>query len=176
MQNYETIENNVWTPFSVLNGRVNAIDNTKNSLYITKNVIANSEDGTNIISRTYQQSCVSGLFFSIENIDIIQKGLKNKVYSISNGKYVIGRQSETELKIIMRSIYYQYGKNNSENVVEQVRDLNKLVLEWSVPQIITNIQQHNSYIQDISTMPMPLERAQLTTQKGTRVLEIKSFM
>ena len=176
MQNYETIENSVWTPFSILNGRVNATDNITNNLYISKNIISNSEDGTNIISRTYNQSCVSGLFFSIENTNTLQQGLKNKVYSMSNGKYIIGRQSDTELKIIMRSIYYQYGKNNSENVVEQVRELNNLVLEWSAPQIITNIQQHNSYIKDVSTMPMPLERAQLTTQKGTRVLEIKSFM
>ena len=76
----------------------------------------------------------------------------------------------------MRSIYFQYCKNNSENIVEQVRELNRLVLEWAVPQIITNIKQHNSYRQDISTLPMPLERSQLTSQKGTRILELKSFM
>ena len=174
MQNYETVEKNVLTPFSILNGRVNTI--TNNDFNLSKQYIPNTEDANNITSRTYGTNCVSDLYFSDKNIDILQKGLKNKVYTDSNGNYLIGRQSDTELKIIMRSIYFQYGKNNPENIIEQVRELNRLVLEWSVPQIITNIKQHNSYRQDISTLPMPLERAQLTTQKGTRILEIKSFM
>ena len=174
MQNYDTVEKNVWTPFSVLNGRVNAIHH--NNFNLAKEYNQNTENANNIISRTYDYNCVSTLYFSDKNIDILQKGLKNKVYSDSNNSYLIGRQSDTELKIIMRSIYFQYCKNNSENIIEQVRELNRLVLEWSVPQIITNIKQHNSYKQDISTLPMPLERSQLTTQKGTRILELKSFI
>lgn len=174
MENYETVEKNVWTPFSILNGRVNAISN--NSFNLTKPDIKNTENVNNILSRTYGENCLSSLYFSIENINILQEGLRNKVYNETNGRYVIGKQSETELKIIMRSIYFQYSKNNNNNIIEQTKELNRLVLEWSVPQIITNIKQHENYKQDISSLPMPLERSQLTTQKGTRVLEIKSFM
>ena len=175
MQNYQTIEKNIWTPFSILNGRVNAMGGD-NNLNILNPDIKNTENANNITSRNYDGNCVSTLYFSQENIDMLQYGIKNKVYTVSNGNFLIGRQSDTELKVIMRSIYFQYGKNNFDNVVEQVKELNRLVIEWAVPQIITNIKQHNSYKQDISTMPMPLERAQLTTQKGTRILEIKSFM
>ena len=76
----------------------------------------------------------------------------------------------------MRSIFLQYSKNNSIGIIEQVKELNKLVLDWAVPEIVSNIKQHNTYKKDISTLPMPLERSQLTSQKGTRFLEIKSFM
>jgi len=57
-----------------------------------------------------------------------------------------------------------------------VRYLNTKVLEWSVPQIITNLKQDEKYRQDISTLPEPLERSQLPSQKGTKTLEIKSFI
>jgi hypothetical protein len=33
-----------------------------------------------------------------------------------------------------------------------------------------------NYKTNISTLPMPMERAQLPSQKGTKTLEIKSFI
>ena len=76
----------------------------------------------------------------------------------------------------MRSIYFQYGKNNNFNVIEQVRELNRIVINWCVDEIITNINQYMNYKTNISTLPMPMERAQLPSQKGTKTLEIKSFI
>jgi hypothetical protein len=72
----------------------------------------------------------------------------------------------------MRSIYFQYGKNVSSNVRAQVLDLNTRVIDWCVPEIISNIKQSDKYIMDISTLPVPLDRPNLTTQKGLRTLEI----
>ena len=54
--------------------------------------------------------------------------------------------------------------------------LNKYVVDWSVDEIITNINQHIYYKKTVSTLPMPMERAQLPTQKGTKILEIKSYI
>jgi len=76
----------------------------------------------------------------------------------------------------MRSIYYQYGKNLDNDIMGQIRDLNEKVLDWSIPRIISNMKQYNRYIQDISTMPVPLERAQLTSEKGTKSMELTSFI
>jgi hypothetical protein len=75
----------------------------------------------------------------------------------------------------MRSIYFQYGQNRNINIIEQVLELNTLVIEWSVPQIISNFKQSQQYIKDISTLPEPLERSILPSTKGTKTLNITNM-
>lgn len=121
-------------------------------------------------------NAVSELFFSETNIDALQQGIRYRVYVETNGKFVIGRQSDQELKIVMRSIYLQHVKNSSEDCVEQVRKLNVKVLEWAVPEVLSNVKQFDVYRTDASTMPMPIDHAPLMTTKGSKVLEIKKWM
>lgn len=161
--------------FVFLNGLVNAMDSVP-SYQFQQPQMNVTENPHNITTRNLECSEVSSMFFSAENIDLLQNGMRNQILNMSNGNYVIGRQSDDELKIIMRSIYYQYSKNLPYNIKEQVKYLNTRVLEWSVPRILTNLKQDEKYRKDISTLPEPLERSQLPSQKGTRVLEIKSFI
>jgi Family of unknown function (DUF5761) len=119
---------------------------------------------------------VSRLFFSEQNIDALQTGIRYRVYVETNGRHTIGRQSDQELKIIMRSIYLQYSVNLPSNCLSQVRDLNEKVLNWAVPEVLSNLKQYDVYKQDASTMPIPMEYGSLQTMKGTRVLEIKKWM
>jgi hypothetical protein len=161
--------------FVFLNGRVNAMGDVP-SYQFPNNPDNYTENPNNITTRNLECSQVSGMFFSTENINLLQNGMRNQILNMSNGKFIIGRQSDDELKIIMRSIYYQYSKNLPYNIKEQVKYLNTKVLEWSVPRILTNLKQDQQYRKDISTLPEPLERSQLPSQKGTRVLEIKSFI
>lgn len=119
---------------------------------------------------------VSNLFFSCNNIDALQDGIRYRIYKETNGKHVIGRQSDQDLKIIMRSIYLQYSKNLPTNVISQVKELNALVLDWSVKEVLSNLKQYDTYRKDVSTLPVPLELGQLMTSKGTRTLEIKRFV
>lgn len=128
-----------------------------------------------IYGRT-QSTSVSKLFFSANNIDALQDGIRYRVYVETNGKYVIGRQSDQELKIVMRSIYLQYAKNLPSDVVGQVRTLNAKVLEWVVPEVLSNLKQHEVFKRDASTLPMPMERPPLMTNKGTKTLEITNFL
>lgn len=140
---------------------------------------------TNIDNRTFsseatvgqvQSTPLSDLFFCADNINILQDGIRYRVWVETDKKYVIGRQSDTELKIVMRSIFYQYAQHKSNDLVGQVRDLNSKVLEWVVPEVVSNLKQYEVYRRDASTLPVPLEHAQLSTSKGTRVLEQKTFM
>lgn len=140
---------------------------------------------TNMNNRTFsseattgqiQKNPLSDVFFSAENINILQDGIRYRVWVESDKQFVIGRQSDTELKIVMRSIYFQHAKHQSTNMIEQVRELNAKVLDWVVPEVLSNVRQFETYKRDASTLPVPMERAQLSTQKGTRVLEQKTFM
>jgi hypothetical protein len=154
-----------------LNGRVNAITNVNN--YNIKAVPEkSSENNTNIISRNINCTDVSSIFFSNSNVDLLQLGIRNKILNMTNGKYYIGKQSDIDLKIIMRSIYFQYGKNANNNINKQVLDLNTRVIDWCVPEILSNIKQSEQYKIDISTLPIPLDRSTLPSQKGLRTLEI----
>ncbi len=157
-----------------LNGRVNATNGS--ALNIEKARVKASEHQINVISRNLDCTEVSKIFFSIDNIDLLQKGIRNKILNDTDGKINISRQSDDELKIIMRSIYFQYGKNSKYNIKSQILDLNTRVIEWSVPEIISNIKQSQKYIEDISTMPVPLQMPQSMSSAGTRTLPTNPYM
>lgn len=119
---------------------------------------------------------VSKLFFSSINIDALQHGIRYGVYKRTNGKHVIGNQSINELKVIMRSIYMKNSENLPYNVVEQVRELNTLVLNYAIPTIVKELDQYATYRRDQSSLPIPMERSQATTIKGSKPSEFKNFM
>ena len=106
------------------------------------------------------------------HINLLQKGIRNKILNETNGQFNIGRQKDDELKIVMRSIYFQYSKNLPNNIKEQVLDLNTRVIDWCVPEIISNIKQSIQYLKDISTLPEPLDRSVLPSKKGTKTLNV----
>jgi len=174
MEYFDLYEDSELSDNNLMNGRVNAMTKV-NNYKLEKSVLKATEHQTNIISRNLNCTGVSKLFFSMENISLLQSGIRNKILNDTSGEFNINRQSDDELKIVMRSIYFQYGKNLPENVTEQILDLNTRVIIWCVPQIISNIKQSQQYIKDISTMPIPLERSVLPSNKGIRVLEITKF-
>lgn len=120
---------------------------------------------------------VSATFFSRENLAKIQATIKHEVYTRSGPKkYVIDDQDVDELKIIMRALYLQYSKNNDFNIQGQVNDLNKMVVDWCVPRILSEIDQYMFYLNDISHMPVPLAQPMSMSGAGTRSLPYQPFM
>lgn len=115
------------------------------------------------------------LFFSRANIDALQQGIRYMVHKKSCGKYTIGNQSETELAIIMRSFYLQYGEHRPYGLLEQVRDLNAMVLNYCVPKILEEVRLYVHYKKDISQLPVPMDRGEFISAKGSKVLENKIF-
>jgi len=164
----------IWLPINLRNGRINIMDNNSSKKINKPSIL--SEEQTNSISRNLEHSSLSRKFFSRDNINKIQKKIIIDVYQKSNKKYSISNQNERERIIIMRSYYLQYGKNLTTDIQGQVNTLNKMVIDWSVDEIIKNIDQYMIYKQTASILPMPLEHSQLPSQKGTKILEIKSFI
>ena len=106
---------------------------------------------------------------SKQNVDVIQKGIQTEVYRISGPKkWMIDPQDVDEIKMIMRAMYLQYGKNRRGEVKDQVKELNAHVLDYSIPNIITNAKQYVKYANDVSTLPVPLENPKYTSSAGTR--------
>ena len=122
----------------------------------------------------WDSTTLSQVFFSEQNIQIIQNGIRAGVYKRSNGQYIIGAQDCDSLKIVMRSIFLQYSANQPNNITEQITELNKIVLEYCIQQVYSEAQGYMTYVNDVSTLVVPIERPVMTSNND-RQLELKSW-
>lgn len=153
---------------SNFNGRVfwNEINVNKEKLFYEDN---NNESFDKVaVSAIYEPNKVQSFFFSNYNIEKLQKLIRYNVYIQSKKKHIIGKQDTTSLKIIMKSIYLQYGKNQNQDINNQINELNTLVLDYSIPNILSNIEMYLTYKKDVSKLPEPIELPVYISIAGTR--------
>ena len=132
---------------------------------------------SDMLRGNWDHNALSDTFFTRTNVDRIQKEIRKEVYRISGPKqYVIDDQDVDELKMIMRAIYLQYSKNNPSNIEGQLRELNEMVIKWCVPRIMSEIEQYNYYLNDISHLPIPLEQPMNMSSAGTKSLPFQLQM
>jgi len=140
------------------NGRVDIKSpNTQNLFSMYDKIPANQcTTYRNPTEGLWHNTVLSETFFSKENIQIIQNGLRAGIYHKSKGQYIIPPQDCDPLKIIMRSIFLQHAANQKHNVREQVEELNKMVLNYSIQQVYSEVQGYIKYINDASTLAVPI--------------------
>ena len=80
------------------------------------------------------KNTLSDVFFDRKNIDNIHNQIINEVSKKTS--FRIGKQSETELQLIMRSIFLQFAKNQPCFIKEQVQELNKKVLLYCIQYLM----------------------------------------
>ena len=111
------------------------------------------------------------------NINQLQQTIKDEVYRRSGEKrWAIDEQDVDELKIVMRSMFYQYARNQHNDINGQINELNGIVIEWIVPRVMSEIQHYLFYLNDIDKMPTPMDRPVLMTTAGTKSLPYKPLM
>ena len=115
------------------------------------------------------------MFFSQQNIDLLQEAIRYQVYKQSCNTHVIDKQSEAELKLVMRAVYLQYSDHHQYDHSSQVKLLNTQVINYCVPRIIQEINMYLYYKKDIGKLPEPLARGEFSSSKGTRQLISKDF-
>jgi len=115
-------------------------------------------------------SPLSFLFFSKLNMERLQELIRYQVWIQSGKKHVIDKQSTTELEIIMRGVYLQYSLNQNCNFKKQIDYLNKLVLDYCVPNILSEVEQYLGYLDNIQKLPNPLPLPQNLSSAGTKTL------
>ena len=141
------------------NGRVNIIQpNTRNQFALYDKIPAKQcSTYQNATEGIFEETPLIKEFFSKQNIDKIQNGIRMGVYRMSNGQYKIGPQDCDALKIIMRSIYLQNSVNIPTDIDNQVNALNQLVLQYTVKQVYEEAKSYLKYLYDASTMYTPME-------------------
>ena len=142
------------------NGRVNIVES------LPSNVVFEMQERISIKNKateyrealigTIEHNALAQVYFSKENIQIVQNGLRAGVYKMSDNKFIIAPQNVDTLKVIMRSIYLQYAEHYPNNITGQVERLNHLVLEYAVPAVYHETMGYIKYCQDQSTLVVPL--------------------
>jgi len=114
---------------------------------------------------------VSIIYFSHENINRIQKQLKIEIDKYFNGKMkLLVDQDELDLIQVMRFIYLEYGKNLPYDFKKQVKELNIRTIKYIIPDMITNIKQQYDYIRDINKPLSPPDNPINVNSAGRRSL------
>ena len=125
----------------------------------------------------WEHTPLSDAFFTRKNAAAIQTDIKREVYRMSGPKkFQIDDQDVDELKMIMRAMYLQYAKNNPFNIEGQIQELNKMVVDWSAPRIVSEIEHYSYYLNDISHLPVPLEKPLNMSGAGTKSLPFRPPM
>jgi hypothetical protein len=159
------------------NGRVNLLNNANYQSYglFEENKKDPNSFNKEAIRNIHINNPISTIFFSQQNIDALQEAIRYQVYLKSDKKHVIDKQSEIELFIIMRAMYLQYAEHKPYGILEQIRELNQMVIDYCLPKMMAEIDQYTYYKKDIQQLPVPLERGELSSSKGTKVLQLREF-
>lgn len=127
------------------------------------------------LNGTMEWNVLAQVYFSAENMQIIQNAMRASVYKLSGGKINIPNQNVDNLKIIMRGIYMEYAEHYPKDIKGQVEHLNQLVLDYAVPQVYSEAVSYFTYLVSQSTIPMPIERP-LPNDRTYKPLEFRPFV
>ena len=128
----------------------------------------------NSLAGNLERSKLSDNFFSKQNIQIIQNGIRKGVFDRSNGKIVVDNQSEDQIVTVMRSMYLQYSKNLDTDIAKQIYELNSVILSYCINNVYTEAVAYIKYRQDASTMYTPMS-APIYSSRSDKTLELKPW-
>jgi hypothetical protein len=160
----------------VNNGRVDIKSPNTSTLFQMYDKIPANQCVTfrNATEGLWTSNSLSDAFFSQQNIQIIQNGIRAGVYHRSNGQYTIGPQDCDSLKIVMRSVFLQNSANQPNNITQQITQLNNIVLEYCIQQVYSEAQGYMKYINDASTLVVPISHPVMGNEND-RQLELKPW-
>lgn len=146
---------------SINNGRMHDISEKEKipiNFGIEENIGFKKDNQHTSIKGLVEYNALNDVYFSDINQKVIQDTLAYRVYQNTN-EY-IGKQSENELFIIMRSVLLQFAnfRVKTEDLYEEVKRLNEKVLNYCVENVSSNVLQHQGYQKDLEKLPIPIDR------------------
>ena len=151
----------------VNNGRVNIKTPNTSALFQMYDKIPANQCVTyrNATEGLWNETPLSQAYFSKQNIQILQNGIRAGIYERSNGQYLIGPQDCDSLKIIMRSVFLQHAANQPHNIAGQIEELNKMVLDYCIFHVYSEAQSYMKYLHDVTTLAVPLSTPIVESQR-----------
>ena len=161
---------------SKTNGRVDIMQPNTGTLFsmYDKIKVDDTSNFRDALTGNWVDTPMSIAFFSKENIQILQNGIRAGVYKLSKGLYTIGNQSVDNLKIVMRSIYLQSATNKPTDITAQLQALNQLVLDYCVKRVYNEAVAYMNYRRDASNMYTPISHP-VQSDVNDKTLELKPW-
>jgi len=159
------------------NGRIDILGPTVEQQFAMYDKIPNSEKCTSFhdaMVGNWYDTPLSDAFFSARNMEAVQNALRNGVYTMSNGAYLIGPQDCDNLKMIMRSVFLQSSMNLATDIPGQIAALNKIVVDMFVPKLCSEARAYLQYKRDASTMYRPIDRP-IYSAENDKTLELQPW-
>lgn len=99
----------------------------------------------------------SRAFFSKENLAWLHRNIRYRVYTLSDDNSVISKQKDEQLLEAMRRLFLQHSNNpvDGPTIKKELLRLNNLVLNDTVPRIISELYQYRKYLSDIEKVATP---------------------
>ena len=134
-----------------------------------------------LFKNLYGETLLTFLFFSKDNINNIQNILRFQVHKETG--YIIDSQSVNELMIVMRSIFLEYSLHPKlitdtmsveertelfKKYTSEVKRLNDIVINATVPKVVSQLQQYLDYLKDASEQPYYMDKPELASTKGQK--------
>ena len=145
------------------------------SLYEDKPVLFGSDVRNELIGHLHCPTPLNVTFFSQSNIDGLQQSIQDQVFRMSGSVHRIDRQNDDDLKLIMRSYYLTFGRNNPNTVASDLADLNARVTGYASAKIFSELDFYLFYRQDIAEFATPIANPMNVHVQGSRYGELKSF-
>jgi hypothetical protein len=141
----------------VNNGRVGNIEVLGSEIPIDSEVLINKDNRETSIKGIVERSALSDLFFSDMNIDAVHKSIRYGVNKATG--QVVAKQSDNTIYVVMRSIMLQYAnfRTSGDNLADEIRSLNQRVIDYSVENVSSNVQQYLGYLKDLERLPIPMD-------------------
>ena len=128
----------------------------------------------NCIPGNIERSSLTDVYFSLDNIQSLQDGIRKGVYDKSNGEIVVDNQSQDSIITVMRVMYLQYSKNLDSDITSQIETLNNLVLDFCIKNVYSEAVAYLNYKRDASKMYTPMS-APIYSSKTNKTLYQKNF-
>jgi hypothetical protein len=155
------------------NGRINLLDAPNPMILYDRGPVSPS-NFCEALEGNLESSMLSKAFFSAQNQQIVQNGIRAGVYKMSGNQYAIAPQPYDQLKIIMRSVYLENARHLPENIAGQIEVLNQLVFKFAVPRLYSEAKGYLQYLKDASTIAIPLSTP-VSSVAYDKTLELKPF-
>ena len=161
------------------NGRINIMNPPAEAIFALYDKIpieskTNPRAFKDAMTGNWMNTPLSLAFFSNNNIQILQNGIRAGVFNESGGKYDIGPQDSDNLKIIMRGLYLEGSMNQPTEITQQIIALNNDVINWCVPRLVNEARAYINYKRDASSMYVPIALPTFSSLKG-KTMEFKSW-
>ena len=127
----------------------------------------------NAMKYSLENTHLSVTFFSSQNVTLLESGIKAEVYRLSRQTHLIDKQDYDQMYMIMRSIFLQHARHQEGNIPKQIEELNRRVIDYCAPRILSEIVTYIQYKKDISTLVVPLDKPKSVSKDKS--IEFKRF-